>query len=249
MRQDNIPKMPEILPHGMDGIVVRFTTQSAVDATGAVQLFREQVSRLPLDGLTEVAGSLCSVRIGFDPTIVSRTGLIEQLEPLLAQTNWQTTPAPEPTRRWTIPVAFGETFGPQLSEAAALAGQSVEGAIADITGADLRVLAIGFAPGQPYIGLMPEHWGFSRQSELNPEVPAGALVAAVRQFVLFTNPSTTGWRHIGQTGFRPFLQHRRESFLLKGGDAIRFVAVADNEMRGLNADPDGIGGAKCEVLS
>ena len=69
---------------------------------------------------------------------------------------------------------------------------------------EVEVLALGFAPGQPYLGELPGHWALPRRQTLNPQVPQGALVTAVRQFVLFANPSPTGWRQVGRTGFACF---------------------------------------------
>ncbi|MGA1181499.1 MAG: carboxyltransferase domain-containing protein, partial [Marivivens sp.] len=110
-----------------------------------------------------------------------------------------------------------------------------------------RVLAIGFAPGQPYIGLLPDNWNLPRLSQLTPKVPAGALVVAVRQLVLFCNDSTTGWRQIGQTGFRPFWPHSSTPFRLEVGDAIRIEHVSQMDLAALAPErTEGLGGARLE---
>jgi 5-oxoprolinase (ATP-hydrolysing) subunit B len=49
----------------------------------------------------------------------------------------------------------------------------------------VRVLAVGFAPGQPYLGPLGEEWNLPRLKALQ-QVPAGALVQAISQFVLFS---------------------------------------------------------------
>jgi allophanate hydrolase subunit 1 len=84
---------------------------------------------------------------------------------------------------------------------------------------------------------------------LTPKVPAGALVLAVRQLVLFTNPSVTGWRQVAYTAFRPFKFDRADPFALRLGDGLRFHAVSHDDMHALDAgNTDGLGGARCEVL-
>ena len=135
------------------------------------------------------------------------------------------------------------------SAAAALAGVTEAQALRDLTQTELRVLAIGFAPGQPYIGRLPEAWEIPRQPQLTPSVPAGALVVALRQLVLFGNVSTTGWRQIGLCAFRPFKIDRAHPFALRQGDAIRLVAAPLDEIRALGRNPDALGGARCEVLT
>lgn len=240
---------PQILPMGLDGLVVRFSLVGSPRVTAAVQRFHDSVDEANISGVREVAAGLTSVLIKFDPQVVPRARLTKALNDLIASLDLRQTALPKASRRWHIPVQFGGVAGPQLREAASMAGCSEAQAIDDVIGADLRVLTIGFAPGQPYIGMLPSHWNLPRQTELTPQVPAGALVVAVRQLVLFANPSVTGWRQIGCCAFRPFLARRSEPFALKQGDALRFVQVSEGEMTQLSDDnSDGLGGARCEVL-
>ncbi|WP_161556073.1 carboxyltransferase domain-containing protein [Mangrovicoccus ximenensis] len=173
---------------------------------------------------------------------------LAELEEIALRTVDGPLAAPAPQRRWHIPVAFGGNHGPQLAEVAELAGTREEEAVRQICAAELRVLAIGFAPGQPYIGLLPERWNFPRMSALNPEVPAGALTIAVRQIVMFTAASPTGWRQVGRAAFRNFLPGREPPVPLRAGDAIRYVPVSADEYETLAAAEDGLGGATLEVL-
>ncbi|AML52217.1 5-oxoprolinase subunit B family protein [Falsihalocynthiibacter arcticus] len=249
MTNSNGDISPEVLPMGQDGLIVRFALTSSAQATSAVQRFFGIADAAGLKGVQEIAAALTSVLFKFDPLRTTRADLAQELGALLARFDLQATEMPDAIRLWHIPVQFGGTVGPQLQEAAAMAGRSEAQAISDVTDTDLRVLTIGFAPGQPYIGLLPPQWDLPRQTELTPKVPAGALVVAVRQLVLFANPSVTGWRQIGLCAFRPFLPTRSEPIALQQGDALRFSAVTEDEMARISADnPDGLGGARCEVL-
>jgi inhibitor of KinA len=100
---------------------------------------------------------------------------------------------------------------------------------AELCATSLRVQAIGFAPSQPYLGELPPNWNFPRQATLNPQVPKGALVAAIRQIVLFSVPSPTGWLHIGQTGLSLFDPARDPAFMLRAGDEIALRPVSEAE--------------------
>lgn len=240
---------PELLPLGQDTVIVRFSTSTAANVGDAVRGFLAEVEQSGLCGITEVAGSLGSVLVRFDPQVVSRHTMLEGLTESLARRGWCTPAAVAPKRRWIVPAAFGGDFGPQLREAADMAGLSEAQAVTELTGAGLKVLAIGFAPGQPYLGPLPQAWDIPRQPALTPRVPAGAIAVAVRQLVLFANPGPTGWRQVGRSGFRPFLQDRAEPFLLRQGDLMRFERVADSDLRSLLDSPDGLGGARCEALA
>ena len=244
---------PDVLPLGLDSFLVRFATHGLThevtkggkdggrDHPAAVQAFSQALKdhrdEGAFSGIREVALALASVRVVFAPAQTDSAALRAGSGKTGTKPRLVSGRKPAAMlRRWHIPVAFGPEYAPQLAEVAALTKQTPEETIASLTAADLRVLAIGFAPGQPYIGLLPPAWDFPRQSDLTPQVPAGALTAALRQLVLFANPSPTGWRQIGLTAFRPFLANRNKPFLLEAGDALCFNAVSDGEMRALLAD-------------
>ena len=80
-------------------------------------------------------------------------------------------------------------------------------------------------------------------------VPAGALVLAISQLVLFTAPAPTGWRHVGQTAFRCFQPDRPAPFALTPGDEMLFdPATAQDLERIKQHDTHGLGGASFERI-
>lgn len=239
---------PQVLASGQDGAVVRFALTAEPAAMAAAQQFTAELDDDCPTGVVEIAPGLVSVKLRFDPLRITRSDLIAEMSKKAARIVSQHPTLPDPVRRWTIPVAFGGTDGPQLEDIAREAGCSVDTAIAQICGDDLRILAIGFAPGQPYIGLLPESWNMPRLSEITPNVPAGAVVVAVRQIVLFTAESATGWRQAGRSAFRNFMPERTEPTLLCSGDAIRFQPASASEIAALKQESDGMGGARLEVL-
>lgn len=240
---------PEALPAGLDGVLIRFALTTGPAAMAAAQVLTAELDQAPPEGVTEIAPGLVSVLLRFDRNRVSRADLAKTALRLAQRIATDPPALPAPTRRWTIPAAFGGEHGPQLAEVAGKLDLTPEQAVRDICEADLRVLAIGFAPGQPYIGLMSEAWNLPRMAELNPNVPAGAIVAAVRQFVIFGAPSATGWRQVAQTGLRTFDPARDQPVLLRAGDAIRLAAVAPGELAALQASGDSMGGARLELLT
>jgi KipI family sensor histidine kinase inhibitor len=240
-----LPPDPELRPLGVDGVLVRFARNLSEQANAQALSFRDQVQDAELTGITEIASSLTSVRIGFNPEQTNRHTVTQALKSLIAQHN---TPDTSPKRLWRIPAAFGSTYAPQLAEAASLAGVTPEQAIADIEAQTVRVIAIGFAPGQPYLGMLPDHWNISRQSNLTESLPRGALICAVRQLIIWSADAPTGWRHIGQTAFRVYLPEAQNPFAFTPGDAVKFHAVSDSEFSDIKTNTDTNGGAVCEVL-
>jgi len=238
---------PAVLPVGRDGLLVRFSLTVEPWAVESVQVLSERLEEAGVSGVSAVQKSLTSLLVRFDPGETSRDALAEALSPILSGEDWQAA-EPRPAERvWKIPAAFGGEHGPGLEEAAELAGMSAEEAIEQMLATPTRVLAIGFAPGQPYLGLLPEEWNLPRMSEVAPNVPQGALCVAIRQLVLFTNASPTGWRQVARTAFRTFRPEADDPAPLKPGDEVRLVRASAEEMDALldGGDPDG--GASCET--
>ncbi|EBA12130.1 5-oxoprolinase subunit B family protein [Roseobacter sp. CCS2] len=236
---------PDLLPLGVDGVLVRFARHMSEDANAHALGFRDLVQDAALPGVTEVASSLVSVRVGFDPEKTNRSTITDALKLLLTQ---HKTTNDSPRRLWRIPAAFGTDFAPQLDEVAALAGLTPQQAVAQIEATQLRVIAIGFAPGQPYLGMLPDHWNIPRQTALTKSLPRGALITAVRQLIIWAADAPTGWRHIGQTAFRVYLPETSTPFAFEPGDMVQFQAVSDTDFRAIQTNTDTNGGATCEVL-
>ena len=213
---------PTIRPMGLDGMLVSFAGALSEPANRAALAFRAALAGASLPGVKEMSTSLVSVYIRFDPGVAEYDDLRAALRNMLASRSWLTEALPSGRTVWRVPTVYGGEHAPQLNEAAEVAGLSVAEAVDDLAATRVRVLAIGFAPGQPYMGLLGEHWNLPRQTALTPMVPPGALVLAIRQLVLFTNSSPTGWRHVGQTRFRNFDPAGDPVFALKPGDEMQF---------------------------
>ena len=235
----NLDEPPAILSIGVDGVLVRFATRLSEPANRAALALRAAIDAADLPGVRETATSLTSAYVRFDLARTDHETLRAALSNLLNSRDWTTAPLPRGRRTWRVPTVFGTDLAPQLADAAAQAGVSPEQAVADFCARPLRVQTIGFAPGQPYLGELPPHWNIPRQTQLTDRVPEGALVVAIRQMVLFSVTTPTGWRHVGQTGLRLFRPEHAEPFLLRPGDEVLFHPVPPTALQKLRAHPDG----------
>jgi len=232
---------PAIRRIGLDGLIVSFGAGLSEPANRAALAFRAAIDREAWDGVEETSTSLVSVFLRFDPLGLPHAEMTARLEALLAARDWMQADLPRGRRLFFVPTVYGGPHGPQLEEAAARAGLTPGAAIASLSGARVRVQTIGFAPGQPYLGVLPDCWDIPRQQDLTPRVPVGALVVAIRQLVLFSVSTPTGWRHVGQTAARLFRPEAEEPFLLRPGDEVEFPAISPEEYeRMIAAGQDGI---------
>lgn len=216
---------PRLSGAGVDGFHIRFALHLTEQANRAALAFKSAVLAQDWPEVSEVSAALVSVLVRFDPVAHDPATLRARLSQLLASRDWLAANLPPDRRLWQVPAVFGTDLAPQLAEAAGLAGLTPAQAIAALTAAPLRVQTIGFAPGQPYLGQLGPEWDIPRQTGLTPQVPVGAITVAIRQIVLFSVASPTGWRHVGQTGVRLFDPARNDPFLLRPGDEVLFAAT------------------------
>jgi inhibitor of KinA len=236
-------RFPQLATIGLTGLLVTFSDALNEPANRAALAFRAWLETENWPGVEETTTALTSVYVGFDPRGIDHATLRTRLEDALNQQDWYASPLPRNRRLWHIPTVFGGPSAPQLDQAASLAGLSAAEAIAQLSTQQVRVLTIGYAPGQPYLGILPQQWNIPRQTELTKQVPVGALTIAVRQFVLFTAATPTGWRHIGQTAFRGFQPESKSPFMLRLGDEVVFQQVTAEEMANFQTnDASGAGG-------
>ncbi|WP_420567169.1 5-oxoprolinase subunit B family protein [Thalassovita sp.] len=237
---------PSLRSVGLDGVLVSFGGSLSEPANRAALAFRAAVDRAGFAGVVETAPSLVSCYVRYEPLEVDPQELRTQLQGLMDGRDWYAAPLPQGRRLWRIPTVYGGALAPQLAEAAGLAGMSEIDAITALSSARVRVQTIGFAPGMPYLGALPQAWDIPRQTDLTPNVPAGGLCVAIRQLVLFPVATQTGWRQVGQTAIRLFDPTSDTPFVLRPGDEVQFPAIDLDTLDTLRDDP--LGGAISEEL-
>jgi KipI family sensor histidine kinase inhibitor len=217
-------------------------------ANRAALAFRAEIAAECWPEVLESASTLVSAFFRIDLVEHAPDALMDRLRDRVKRRDWFAAGLPDGRTLWTIPAVFGGDRAPQFEEAAEVAGLSTDQALKDLLGTRLRVLTIGFAPGQPYLGYLPEAWNIPRQTSLSDGIPQGALVAAVQQMCLFSKDTPTGWRHVGQTAFRTFDLDAPQPFALNPGDEVQFSQISAAELARIEANRAPFGGAVQEVL-
>ncbi|WP_298921751.1 carboxyltransferase domain-containing protein [uncultured Roseobacter sp.] len=241
--------LPRIDTVGLSGIIVSFAEAMSEPANRAALAFRAAVEAEDWPEVSETMMSLVSVFLAVDLVITPAAAIEERLRALLITRDWYAAPLPKGRTLWHVPTVYGTDLAPQLEEAAEVAGLDPEEAIRQLSAARVRVLTLGFAPGQPYLGELPEVWNIPRQQDLTKSVPSGALVAAIRQLIIFTAPTPTGWRHVGQTAFRNFQLNAAQPFALSPGDELTFPSIKRAEYDRILSSETPHGGAEREAIA
>ncbi|MDW3223338.1 MAG: carboxyltransferase domain-containing protein [Paracoccaceae bacterium] len=216
---------PRIRTVGLSGLLVSFGTSMSEPANRAALAFRAALEAQEWPEVRESMMSLVSVFVAVDLVTTPAEATTEKLQVLLETQDWYEAALPAGRTLLHVPTLYGTDLAPQLEEAAEVAGLDPDEAIRLLSTSRVRVLTLGFAPGQPYLGELPEVWNIPRQQNLTKSVPTGALVVAIRQLITFTAPTPTGWRHIGQTAFRNFVLEAEHPFALSPGDELIFPSI------------------------
>jgi KipI family sensor histidine kinase inhibitor len=102
---------------------------------------------------------------------------------------------------------------------------------------ELRVFLIGFLPGFPYLGELPDWLRLPRRTTPRTAVPANSLAIAGAQAAVYPWASPGGWHLLGRTPVRLFnLADAARPALLAPGDTLRFAPVSRDEFECLAAD-------------
>jgi KipI family sensor histidine kinase inhibitor len=226
---------PRVLPVGDAALTVEFGEAIGPEINDRVLAFVQAMdvfSRDGRSGIIEVVPTYRSATVYFDPLAAEAGQLAGQLRGLA-----DALPPGRAGRLRTveIPVVYGEEFGPDLADVAAHARLPVEEVIRLHASVRYRCYMLGFSPGFPYLGLVPEAIAMPRLAEPRASVPAGSVGIAGSQTGVYPHESPGGWRLIGRTPLRLYDRERAQPFLVEAGDAVRFVAIGHSEYEKLVA--------------
>jgi len=181
------------------------------------------LARTPFDGFRESVPTHRSLLVLFDAAVAPFSAVERTLLSLAA------APAEPPRqgRLHRIPVVYGGEDGPDLAPVAAGRGLSAREAVRLHSQAEYTVFMLGFTPGFPYLGMLPEALECPRRASPRVRVPAGSVAIAARQTGIYPIASPGGWHVLGRTSARLFDPFRDEPALVAPGDRVRFVPVED----------------------
>jgi len=136
---------------------------------------------------------------------------------------WEESEALEPESRIIdIPVIYGGEAGPDLPDVARHTGLTQKQVVELHSSIDYVVWFLGFQPGFPYLGGLPENLATPRRAEPRVRVPVGSVaIGGGHTGIYLETPG--GWNLIGRTELPLFNPSLSEPVLLRPGDTLRFI--------------------------
>ena len=209
--------MIDLRPLGDRAFLARFAVET--EARG----WAEAVRALAIPGVVDVAVAYASAAVFLDPEAVDPSELEARLERVESDQG-----ARQSGRLVRLPVWYD---GEDLAEVARLVDLTEREVVERHRSVDYTVFALGFLPGFPYAGYLPEPLaGLPRRPTPRLRVPAGSVAIAARQTGIYPAESPGGWWLLGRTPLR-IVDLDRASFPIRAGDRIRFEPIGEDEFR------------------
>lgn len=192
-----------------------------------VQALQQWLLDNPLPGQEAVVIAYASLSVFFDPVRVkallpSEKSPARAIQAMLGKIAVPAAVAPQKKSLIEIPVRYD---GPDLGELADRLQLPEDEIIRLHAEPVYTVFMIGFLPGFPYLGPLPEALSLPRRDTPRQRVPAGSVAVAGRQTGIYPQDSPGGWHLIGRTGFSLFDAAKMPPASLQAGMQVRFVPV------------------------
>jgi KipI family sensor histidine kinase inhibitor len=215
---------PRFLPAGDSALVLELSDAIEAECNRKIISIIRSVEKI--EGIKEVVPTYRSILVYYDPLVTNFFGLKDKLNEAYKNTEIKSGGR---VRTFTIPVCYGDDFGPDLKFVADHNGLSEEEVIKIHGSADYLVYMIGFMPGFTYLGGMDERIATPRLEKPREKIPAGSVGIAGKQTGIYPLDSPGGWRIIGRTPVKMYDPESENPVPIRAGDTMRFKRIGEKE--------------------
>jgi inhibitor of KinA len=210
-------------PASDQSLLIYFGDAITAEAGERVRKLLRRLEAQPLPAVRNLQPAYASLLIKFDALQTSHAELESALQSYID--GLEAVHLPE-SRLIEIPVCYGDEFGPDLAELAALHNLTPQQAIDSHASATYSVCFLGFVPGFAYLAGLPAALATPRLPTPRRQVPAGSVGIAGHQTGVYPCSTPGGWRLIGRTPLQMFRPDRPQMSLLAIGDRVRFLSIS-----------------------
>ncbi len=218
---------------GDRGLLLEFGDEVSQEVNEKVRRMAIAVQKAKVEGIVEQIPTYRSLLILYQPLIIPLAQLKKRLESIEERLEESPFPQPDTTR---IPVVYGGAFGPDLEYVARHHRISPDAVSRLHCSRTYLVYMIGFMPGFPYMGELPEKLVTPRLKTPRLSVPAGSVAIAQKQTGIYPMESPGGWQIIGRTPLKLFDPRENPPVLLQMGDRVQFYPISEEEYNGYKTE-------------
>ncbi len=208
-------------PLGDSSVLIHFSDEIDLATNLRVHALDARLRLASIPGVIETVPAYSTILVHYDPLRTSYTEVATLLSEEIAR---QEQPAARKSRRIEVPVQYGGEAGPDLPFVAESHHATPREVVRLHTGRDYTVFMMGFTPGFPYMGTLPQELATPRLQTPRTRVPTGSVGIAGSQTGIYPIDSPGGWQIIGRTSLRLFDPAADEPLLFAPGDTVRFMA-------------------------
>jgi len=213
---------------GDRGLLVEFGDDINPEINEKVRRMNLAIKEKSIDGVIETIPTYRSLLIVYNPLILPLDQLKKKIRNI--EKTLQEIRLPEP-RLIRIPVLYGGVYGPDLEFVAKFHKITPEEVIHLHCSRSYLIYMIGFIPGFPYMGELPEILNTPRLKTPRLSVPKGSVAIAQRQTGIYPIESPGGWQIIGRTPVELFDSYKEPPSLLQMGDMVQFYPITEIEFK------------------
>jgi inhibitor of KinA len=186
------------------------------------------IRREPFPGWIENVPAYHTLTIYFDPLIIYKKPGIAESYPYIAEylaKIYRANPIipGHVGKKLRIPVCYDPLFGNDIDEASARLDLTSGELVRLHSGQLYHVFMLGFLPGFPYMGILPESLVLPRKAIPVLKVPAGTVAIAGQQTGIYPVDSPGGWYAIGRTPLTIFSDGKA---YFEPGDMVEFYSIS-----------------------
>ena len=211
---------------GDRGLLVELGDEIHPEINQSVQELYLSMDLRRIQGVVELVPSYRSLLIVYNPLRIRLDELQNAVLDVFRDTDRSQLPQPKTIK---IPVVYGGAYGPDLEWVADFHHIATTDVIAHHLQPTYRVYMIGFTPGYPYLGELPDEIVTPRRETPRTIVPKGSVGIAQRQSGIYSVESPGGWQIIGWTPVELFDPKGQPPSLLTMGDRVRFHQISEEE--------------------
>ena len=211
---------------GDRGLLLEFGDEISREINEKVRRMALAIQASSIKGIIETVPTYRSLLIIYNPIILPIEDLKKRLRRI--EEGLQQTPLQEP-KLTRIPVVYGGIYGPDLEGVAKYLQTSPEEVIRLHCSKPYLIYMIGFMPGYPYMGELPQDLVVPRLKTPRLVVPKGSVAIAQRQTGIYSMESPGGWQILGRTPVELFDPEKDPPALLQMGDFVQFYPVREKE--------------------
>ncbi len=245
-------------PLGEKAVLLRFGDQISDKLYSQVALVKKALEDHQIIGWTECVPAYCTLTVYYNPLAVWRSrsereqqdntifdtvctriaaalqyNLVDQIQQSHSELGNQRSGILEKgineTGMFELPVCYGAEFGPDLSFASKHCKRGEQEIVAIHSATVYSVYMIGFTPGFPYLGGLPESLVLPRRAVPRMSIEAGSVGIAGSQTGIYPQATPGGWQIIGRTPVLLFDADRRPPSLLSPGMKLKFRPIEKQE--------------------